>query len=271
MSLSLCLIGNSHIAAIKQAWTNRKPAVADGVSLSFFSASVRLLENFELEGDVLIPKDHELLEKIRYTSDGIERIELSRYDAFLLFGMGFGFDVPNYCDGLDLATGSRDVPEGMLVSRPVFTATVEAKFEECYAVTLIDTIKSVTAKPMLLCGAPFLSERVLEDEEDLAAQARYRDMAFLQSVMTLARQAGENIAARHRCELLWQADSTVGLPGFTRKEFGINPVRFTMKGGKPPPVDRRHGNEEYGLIMLTAALQRMNEMTGGRLLPGVSA
>jgi hypothetical protein len=267
MSLSLCLIGNSHVAAIKQAWTNRKPAVADGVSLAFFSASVILLEQFKLEGAALVAYDEELIEKIRYTSDGLEQIDLARYDAFILFGMGFGLDIPKCCEGVDLATGARSVPEGELLSRAAFAAALEANLEDTYATRLVDQIKSVADKPVLLCGAPFLSERVLNEEEDLAAQARYRDVEFLETVVGLAKAAGGRLAARHGCELLWQPASTVGVPGFTKREYGIGPARFAMRGNKPPPADRRHGNEDYGFIMLTLALERMNAMTGGRVLP----
>jgi len=142
---------------------------------------------------------------------------------------------------------------------------IEAQLEGSLAVELIDTIRSVSDKPVLLCAAPFLSERVLEEEEEIRSQKRYRDRDFLEFVVAAARTAGAHIGARHGHEVMWQEESTVGVPGFTRLEFGIEPVRFTMKGFKIPPTDRKHGNEEYGSIMLGAVLRRLRERCGGVL------
>jgi len=51
---------------------------------------------------------------------------------------------------------------------------IEAQLEGSLAVELIDTIRSVSDKPVLLCAAPFLSERMLEEEEEIRSQKRYR-------------------------------------------------------------------------------------------------
>jgi hypothetical protein len=266
MALSLCFLGNSHIAAIKQAWTNCAPAVAPGVSVTFFSAGTHLLQHLRLKDGVWLAGSEPLREKLAYTSDGLDRIALKTYDAFVVFGSGFGLDIPKICAGYDLA-GDRGRPvEGAPLSRAAFAAMIEAHLEGSLAITMIDTIKSVSGKPVLRCAAPFLSERVLGEEEEIRSQKRFQDPDFLAFVVAAAKAAGTRIGARHGHDVMWQEESTVGVPGFTKREFGINPVRFAMKGFNVPPTDRKHGNEEYGLVMLIAVLRRLHELCGGGVL-----
>ena len=265
MSFSICFLGNSHVAAIKQAWTNRSPAVAPGVSVTFFSAGTHLLKQLRLRDGIWMAGSEPLREKLAYTSGGPDSIALKTFDAFVLFGSGFGLDIPKFCDGYDLADVSGRAIEGTPLSRAAFAAMIEAQLENSIAVELIDTINSVSGKPVLLCAAPFLSERVLEEEEAVRSQKRFQDRAFLEFVVAAARTAGANIAARHRHDVMWQEESSIGVPGFTRLEFGTDPVRFAMKGFKIPPTDRKHGNEDYGLLMLNAVLRRLHERCGGVL------
>jgi hypothetical protein len=134
-------------------------------------------------------------------------------------------------------------------------------------VRLIDTIREVSDKPILLCAAPHMSERVLDEYDALRDQMRYRDPAFLDFVVASAKAAGEDIAARHRHDLVWQDDATVGVNGFTKIEYSLNGLRFTMNGLKIPPFDPKHGNEDYGAIMLGAILRKLDMLSNGQVLP----
>src|ERR1700748_2002214 len=90
---SICVIGNSHTAAFKQAWDNRAPAVADGVSLTFFAARSQYLDTLVYEPGAFVSRDPELSERLRLTSGGKDRIDLADYDAFVLIGMGYRFTI----------------------------------------------------------------------------------------------------------------------------------------------------------------------------------
>lgn len=266
MAFSLCFIGNSHLAAVKQAWTNRNPDVAPGVSVTFFSAGTHLLPQLRLEDGAWVCASEPLREKIVYTSDGLDRIEFARYDAFALFGTGFGLDLAKLLADCDLPTGAGRDMEATPVSRACLAAVIETNLESALAIRMIDTIRSVCDKPIMLCAAPYLSQRVLE-EEGLSGQARLRDRALQAFAVSAAKEAGIKIAGRHGIEIVWQDESTMEPAGFTKKEFGINPVRFAMRGFSVPPTDRKHGNEDYGYLSLMAALAGLQQLSGGRVLP----
>jgi hypothetical protein len=263
-SYSLCIIGNSHVAAIKQAWTNRAPAVASDFSLTFFSAQNKYMARLKLEGRVLVPDSEFLERKLSFTSDGISRIEVDSYDVFVFIGSGFCVDVEKICDDGSTIAGLKFGLKN-LVSRACFAAVVEARLRETLLVELVEKVSALSKAPVLLATAPYLSENALGDDT-LRDDPRFRDHEFLTEIVAIGRAAAQRVAAQLGAEIIWQDDSTVGIPGFTKAEFGLNPVRFAMRGGKSPVTDRRHGNEDYGFLVLMKILRRLDELSGGRVL-----
>lgn len=267
MTFSLCIIGNSHVAAVKQAWTNRAPKVRNGVTVTFFSAQNYMMSHIKLEGRALVPHRQDLAEKLRFTSDGKERVEIDDYDAFVVVASGFGIDLPKIraqCGTVDHQRFSR--VENM-VSTACFDFVTEAAFEASRAIELIDMIRRVSQVPIILIAAPFMSDRLLADDvnRDLL---HMKDTAPLEPLVAKLKATAERIAAKRASEVVWQHDSTIALPGFTRQEFNRGAVRFNMRDGKQPEFDDKHGNEDFGYLSLMAALNRLHELSGGRVLPG---
>jgi hypothetical protein len=91
-------------------------------------------------------------------------------------------------------------------------------------------------------------------------------MAFLRAFVGSCRAAGERVAKRAGCEIVWQADGTYTLPGFTSEVFNRNPARFSMRGFRTPEFDAKHGNEDYGVLMLGKILDHLDGRSGGRVL-----
>jgi hypothetical protein len=261
--LSICLIGNSHVAALKLAFSNHPPKVQDGLTLTFFSAQNRLMNFIRRRNRTLYSSDDDLTEKLQYTSGGKETIDLKTYDAFVLVGSGFGIDVLR----LGEECGTIVPGEGEhLLSRACLSAAVEAYMDQTMALRLAAMIRAVRKlPPILLVGAPFVSERLLQDEP-YRDQPWLKDPAFLEPFVASCRAAGERVAKRAGCEIVWQAEGTYTLPGFTSETFNRNPVRFQMNNSGAPEFDARHGNEDYGALMLSALLSKLNTLSSGRVL-----
>ena len=262
MGFSVCMIGNSHVAALKLAWSNRPPEIKDGTTITFFSAQNRLMSRIERKGAKLVSGSEELAEKLRYTSGGQDSIKLKEYDAFVLVGSGFGIDIPRLteeCGTIAPAGGEK------LMSQSMLSATVEAHMEKSMSLQLSRTIREVTDVPIVLVGAPFVSERELL-EPPLSGQPWLKDKAFLVPYVEACRAAGERVAKRAGFSIVWQAEETYALPGFTSETFNRNPVRFQMRGPNTPEFDAKHGNEDYGVLMLGRILERLDTLSGGRVL-----
>jgi hypothetical protein len=264
---SVCLIGNSHVAALKLAWSNHPPSLQDGFAITFFSAQNHLMTAIERKGNALISGNESLAEKLRYTSGGLDRIEVRDYDAFVLVGSGFGIDVLRL--GEECGTLAPGEGEHVL-SQACLSASVEAYLGKSMALKLAAMIRAVTDAPIVLVGAPFVSERLLQDEPQ-STQPWLKDPAFLERFVASCRAAGERVARRAGCEIVWQAESTYTLPGFTSETFNRNPARFSMRGFRTPEFDAKHGNEDYGVLMLGKILERLDGISGGHVMATAKA
>jgi hypothetical protein len=93
--LRVCIIGNSHAGALKEAWdeigTEQKYA---SIEMTFFAARGDRLSDLEIEGNSLRaggPDAANLSEFLAFTSGGADRIQGDAYDLFLVYGGNLRF------------------------------------------------------------------------------------------------------------------------------------------------------------------------------------
>lgn len=89
--MRICVIGNSHVAAIKSAWDEISRDYSSH-ELNFFAAPGSHLRHLELVGHSLVPKTEGLAKNLAYTSGGETEIDLNIFDIFLIHGLGL--DLP---------------------------------------------------------------------------------------------------------------------------------------------------------------------------------
>lgn len=259
---SVCIIGNSHVNAISQAWANRNPRVSDGVSLTFFAAATNQLQHLTLYRRMLATRDQELRDRF-LDSAGEQRIEIERFDAFVLVGMTFGIDVLKLCETMGILERAQPGRAEQAISRACLAAVIRGSFETSLALDVARMIRTVSKAPVLILAAPFRPEHCLEDPE-YRDQPCLRDPDLLEGIVRQAKAAAAPAVKAVRCEALWQPESTVSLPGFTKYSLSRH---STAGGRKVIEQDRRHGNEEFGEIVLAAILRRLDELSHGRVLP----
>jgi hypothetical protein len=264
---SVCFLGNSHTGAFKTAWTNRAPAVAPGFELRFFAAANFNLENLLCENGKLIPGFGDVAEKFRITSGGLDTIDIAAYDAIVLIGAEFGIHTQEWCDTIGTVRHLQSGPVRQLVSKECFTALIETALEESLAMSLVDKIRSMSDLPILICPKPFLSESTL-DRKEIRRNPKLADHALLGEVAAEAKAVAEAVAGQRQVEILWQDPSTIGIPGFTRAELGIDAAHLHKRkeGAPEQKPDGRHMNEEFGFVSLMDVLRRLDEISGGRVL-----
>jgi len=84
----LCLMGNSHLAALKLGWDRLRDAHPD-VAVTFFgSRGAGVCKGMRLEGGALVPSAQDLV-NFRWTSGGLKEIRLEDFDCFALVALGF--------------------------------------------------------------------------------------------------------------------------------------------------------------------------------------
>lgn len=86
--MKLCIIGNSHLAAIKLGW-DQVGAEFPWLQPQFFGARADALLDLHAEGGRLVPATPDLAAKIAYVSGGDGSIDPAGFDAALLVGMNY--------------------------------------------------------------------------------------------------------------------------------------------------------------------------------------
>lgn len=262
---SLCIIGNSHTAAIKQAWTNRAPAVAPDFSLTFFAARAPQFKALDCRQSALVPSDGEFEDRLRMTSGGKDRIEIDRYDAFVLIGLGFRINMITLCGECGVVEHLQWGPVERLLSHACFASVIETALMDSVAIGLLDKIRAVSNRPVLICPSPFRSEKELR-ESPHRVRPRLSDAEFYRPIVAQTKAIAERIAAERGGEMVWQDDATIATPGFTKAEFAAGALRLQTPAGRTPGDDGQHMNEDFGALMLSAILARLNALSGGRVL-----
>src|SRR5438045_737495 len=253
---SICVIGNSHTAALYYAWKNCRPAVAPGVSLTFFAAQTSHLQYLTFTNTSLIPDEPELARRLSYTSGGRYCIEIGAYDAFILVGLGVRPDVSVLCEQYGWTDHLRWGGVATLVSKTCFDEILAASLTQNLAFHLLDTIRSASSAPVLISPVPFHVEQP-QPTDGLKSEARR------ETIVRLVMEAGSTFARDRGGEILWQDEATIASPGVTKTKFSRNGL---ILQDKSPTDDGRHMNEKFGYIALMALLGRLDEISGGHVL-----
>jgi hypothetical protein len=93
--MKLCVIGNSHLAAIRLGW-DTVSSEFPGLEMTFFGARADALKDLQAKGGRLVPANADLAAKLAYTSGGQSEIELGRFDAAMLVGMNYIPPMPTH-------------------------------------------------------------------------------------------------------------------------------------------------------------------------------
>ncbi len=80
--MRLCLLGNSHVAALKLGFS--------GSEAVFFASPSRTLRTLQPQDGELVSTDPDLRRRLAKSSGGAETIRVSEFDAFLVVGCALG-------------------------------------------------------------------------------------------------------------------------------------------------------------------------------------
>lgn len=261
-ALSLCIIGNSHTAAYAGAW--KKKGVEQktpNLAPTFFASNSSELENLTFADGVFSTTDAKLAAQLELTSGGKQRIVVDDYDAFLLIGLGVRITVRTLMEGFGTVEQRGWAKSDTLISRCCFEAMVAATLRETPALRFLEQIRSCSGKPVLICPTPYRSDVEAEWSFLRKSHRRFADAEYRRKLLAQVTEIGSAFVRARGAEILWQDESTIDNPGFTKAEFARGAVRLA----EGQSDDGMHMNEDYGRIMLERAIARLDEMCGGRL------
>jgi hypothetical protein len=224
--MRLCVIGNSHLACLKQAWDE---APRPGITPGFFGAPRDLLKTLILENGHIRSPDPTVRAILTGVSGGTDTLDPRAWDGFALVGLALHVLPPRPADRLD----------GRL-SAAVQQATLHARFGRTAMAHVLGLLRQVTDRPVWLLPTP-----LPRPPAPGAATPLPPDVAGHAACLPRLRQVLEDGTTR----LLAQPPDTILHDRWTRPAYGNRAVGLMPdETGSivKPPEDRTHMNAAFG-------------------------
>ncbi len=255
---NLCLIGNSHIAAMLYAWKEMLP-LQENVRADFFAQHANTLVEAELsDGPSLLAGS----KPFRYFSnDGdLERkpaIDIGSYDAFVIVGLAFGPITVLRTYRKYHFLGLKGF-RGQIISRDMFKRAVWREAADGAALHVATLVRNSTDKPVLMVATPLPSEKGYLDLEKPGMKlwrtaVDQGDAALLIKIYAELRSEIEKMGIK----LIVQPEDTLASPVSTLQKFADDAVRTASEEIRPE-TDYMHMNPAYGQTVWRDVLNSLN-------------
>jgi hypothetical protein len=225
--MKIAIIGNSHIAALKLAWTE---IAADYPQhqIVFFGHRGNKIANLIEKDARIVGKDPGLRKAMKFTSGGLGSIDPNEYDVFLVHGVG---------------VEALFVPDGQFFTKKFLVDAANEIGKKAPAVKIVSLIRSLSTKPIFIGHMPLpVAADVTEDQSTVPF---VNGMALLEKVIystfdaKLALQPLETIVNGVNTERRYKQNST-------SLAIGDN-----WDNTQHRETDRRHMNVDFGKLWLT--------------------
>lgn len=251
--MKICIIGNSHLGAIKNGF-GRLTKEDFAHDLTFFGAPSTTLKHLRAEGDRLFTSNPVLLEHLKKTNDGVAEVTLAPFDLVVVLGGQL-----HLTTALNLFKDFRPASicpdDGELLSESAFGAALDDAYERSTAVHALKLLVP-TGKPLLIVPAPLRSELILgQDEYPFLADPALAARA-IPWLVAACQASWARIARRFGAELLHQPPETIGGTGLTKAEFAG--TRVFRDGRWFDEPDTVHTNGRYGERVLALLNRHLN-------------
>jgi len=246
----ICVIGDSHVGALKFGWDDLGPGLP-GTDLSFFGTSGGTIGDIHVEDGRLVGKTQRVRDFFRRTSGGKEAVDPADYDGFVLVGMGVGLHaLLRFYTRCHIDTHER-YKGRYFISRDLFRAIAARLLSRRRSMHLHGLLRGITDRPITIVTEPLPSE-------DFPASPAYD--AEIRSIFSdgydgdVAAIYEEAIAAL-RAEgyaIVTQPDETRWTASLTRRQFSAGSRRSI--GSQHSEGECLHMNRLYGAAIVERLL-----------------
>ena len=224
--IRLCIIGNSHAAALKHASSDFCARNRD-IQLCFFAAHSNKTGDLVVQDGYYRPRTEALSDQIALTSGGLREIDPAAWDAFLVYGFSRRPHAGDFAAGL---------------SRSFRRAIFAERIAQCLLPRHLAALRSLSDAPIFAALTPLPAPSGSGRRRRLL---RHRDeVAVVQSTC----------CDPHRAILVPQPEDTTLKGLFTRPEYSIGSAPLDdvskFRGTAHDSSETRHMNDAYGLLWL---------------------
>lgn len=236
--MTICAIGDSHLAALKLGWEMIK-ADHPGIRLVFFGAPGMNLKSLAVSEASLVPTTERLRKLMKHTSGGLGVIAQS-YDRFLVCGMKFAvFMVQRLYQRYRSEAEERD--DRRPISNECLLRAAQGCLRASLSVEVVEKLRKVTRAPIGLIPVPFRAEG--------SAQGRLWERDRYLLAQTFA-EAARRLADDLEFQPFFPPAAMLSNPIQTKAEYSENSVRLQGDNKAHGEKDILHMNPKYGAELL---------------------
>ena len=251
--MRICIIGNSHLAAVKHGWD----LTETGSALpTFLGAPGGRLNALTVTDGVL--KGPEGLSRIMLNTTGVSEAALDNFDAVVIVGLRF---TVNHCARL-FAThrtwrpGPADPSGTFLTSREALVEATRGQLQRTIAIRIARRIRAARSIPILIAPQAGPSERILEDDADETEVWRQIHAAEREDeIREIHDEACQAFATNF--EIVEQPPETIVNEIFSKREYDSPKYKTNGDPLRRQRVDPFHMNVEYGRLVVPELLSRV--------------
>jgi hypothetical protein len=230
---NLCIIGDSHVGALKKAWSI-VTAEYPNIKITFFAQRGFGLNSLVAENGKLHSPIEVVAAALEFVSGGKRHIDPDEYDVFLIYGCGAR---ANFSVG------------GQFHSRAVRDKTMHDLVDGSLSFKLLTILRAITNKPVFVGHNPLRGAKNIESAPRLDA--------YVAGIEMLNNLLYRPLSA----EILMQPLETIGTRCATRSEFSKGSRRLAIGDRFDDEThsesDDNHMNEEFGKIWLAELLKKL--------------
>jgi hypothetical protein len=237
--MSVCAIGDSHLAALKLGWESIK-SDHPGIRLVFFGAPGMNLKDLAVSDGSLVPTTERLRRLLKRTSDGLDVIAPS-HDRFLVCGMKFAvFMVQRLYEKYRSEAEPRDNRRPL--SDECLLRAAQGFLRGSLSIEVVEKLRQVSRSPIGVIPVPFRA-----DESGLGQASWNRDRNLVaRTFAEAARKLGDELDFQP----FFPPASMLSGPIQTKAEYSDNSVRLQRGNKAHDEEDILHMNPRYGAEML---------------------
>lgn len=233
--MKICIIGNSHVGALKRAWESMS-SFHNAAEIVFFADRGRGLDEIAINGKVLAPKTKRLQKSFEFTSGGKKVIDPIEYDFFLVYGLdskAFFISPKRYYSEVVLKQASAD------------------HVSKTLSFKLVEYIRALSDKNIYLGHAPLPAYKgsdfkVISPEGYLMGLDVINDFVF------------SDVGAH----MIMQPKDTIVSGKYTHPDLSVGSKRLSigdrLDDEHHPENDHGHMNDKFGAKWLTAFFEKIN-------------
>lgn len=239
MSIHIGIIGDSHVASLRQGWSLIQPHFPD-IELIFFAVPRRGMEGLVVDDGRLRGDRPALVRSLAFTSGTAGDVLPSLYDRIVLVGMGFEPPMIEHRHSL-----------------AVRRELLRELYLESLSYLIVTRLRTLHDQPIHIIPAPVSAL-------DPGSSAPEPPMSLIS--LDWMRCELESLFADLGLRFVLQAETTLGAGAWgTKYEFAVGAPRLDNRdikiGQQFPEFEKRHMNAEFGALMLRLLFERMNLAT----------